>query len=432
MRQVRPLPVLSFLLALAGTNAVATRSFAAEPSEGERKSAARTLYAEGVKAQDKGDYAKAAELFEAAQRNYQAPTHELHIAECYVMLGKLVEAQEAYNGLIREKLPPNAPAAFTQAQEQAKAELPGVAARVPQIKLEVTPAPSKLKNLKISLNDVPVDAAFVGVAKPINPGKYRLIVAADGYQTARGDIEVKERETSPILITLEPGGAPAVVAVPPPAPYVAGGTGATDPPEAVPVPEKREHSALLLGAHLGALIPGGKLTGDVKLQDTIATGGALGVDVGFRLFRSLYLGAVVEGASFAKGSSGATTVSSTTTEKVEGTSSLFGVVVGAMTASKSIGFYADGGAGSRTLRLKSEALGSPSYSGPEFWGSIGMSIPLGNFILIPKSTFSGGTFSGDNFGTVGDNLLPSTGKSSGEFHYFVFIGLTGMFKIELK
>src|SRR4051794_25209468 len=95
----------------------------AQMSDGERKAAARAAYTEGVELQEKGKPTEALARFEAAEKLFDAPTHVLRIAECQALTGKLVEASETYETLIRKTLPPNSPDAFVQAQEQGKAEL---------------------------------------------------------------------------------------------------------------------------------------------------------------------------------------------------------------------------------------------------------------------------------------------------------------------
>ena len=179
MRRI-PRKLLFFFFALV-LLPFAARVVSAQPSEGERKSQARILYQEGVKLQEAGSYAEALTKFEAAQKQYNAPTHLLHMAECQAMLGKLIDATENYRVLSRMNLPADAPQAFVAAQQQGAAELPAVEARIPQLKLEIKDPPiASLKNLQITLNGKPVPVELVGVSRPIDPGKYKVNAFADG------------------------------------------------------------------------------------------------------------------------------------------------------------------------------------------------------------------------------------------------------------
>ena len=138
------LPLLALLVALGGVTLV-EGSAAAETSqlsEAERKSAARSLFQQGVKEQDAGHYGEALSLFQKAQKLFDAPTHLLHIAQCQVLTGKLVEAAETYETLKRVPLAAGAPDVFVQAKTQAEAELPGVRARIPNLKIDPRRSPS--------------------------------------------------------------------------------------------------------------------------------------------------------------------------------------------------------------------------------------------------------------------------------------------------
>jgi hypothetical protein len=114
---------------------------ATELSEAERKAAARSLFQEGVKAQDAGRHAEALVLFSKAQKLYDAPTHLLHIAECQALTGKLVEAAETYETLKRVPLAPGAPDVFVEAKRRAEQDLPALRARIPSLRIDVSPRP---------------------------------------------------------------------------------------------------------------------------------------------------------------------------------------------------------------------------------------------------------------------------------------------------
>src|SRR5437879_7764852 len=106
------LSVLATLLSSTGARA--------QMSDTEKKAAARAAYQEGVKFQDEGKAAEALARFESAEKLFDAPTHLLHIAECQALTGRLVESSETYETLARKTLPPGAPDAFVQAQQQGQ------------------------------------------------------------------------------------------------------------------------------------------------------------------------------------------------------------------------------------------------------------------------------------------------------------------------
>jgi hypothetical protein len=166
-------------------------------SESERKAAARAAYMEGLTLQEeKKDCAAALPRFETAQKLFDAPTHLLHIAQCQAQTGRLVESQETYETLSRLSLAATAPEPFKQAVEQAKKELPGVKARVPTLRVQVTPAPSSIPGLVVQLNGTTMPNELVGIARPINPGRYRVTCTAPGWkQVAPTDIVTVDEGT---------------------------------------------------------------------------------------------------------------------------------------------------------------------------------------------------------------------------------------------
>jgi tetratricopeptide (TPR) repeat protein len=163
-------------------------------SDSERRAAARAAFIEGVELQDKGDCNGAMQRFETAQRLFDAPTHLLHLAECQAAIGKLVEARETYNTLDRLKLAADAPDAFKKAQLNARAELTKLKPRIPSLKIETVPAASTLKNLTIQSNGARYPNELIGIARPVNPGPYRIVATTATGLGASSDVDLKEGE----------------------------------------------------------------------------------------------------------------------------------------------------------------------------------------------------------------------------------------------
>ena len=135
-------------------------------SESERKATARA----------------ALSRFEAAQKLWDAPTHRLHIAQCQSQTGRLIEAQENYETLARMSLAPGSPDAFKHAQESAKKELPALKARVPSLRIQLTPAPQTIAGLAVQVNGTQQPVELLGIARPINPGTYVVQCSAPGWR----------------------------------------------------------------------------------------------------------------------------------------------------------------------------------------------------------------------------------------------------------
>jgi len=209
--------VVSTALPLVHPRAASAQT--AQLSEAERKAAARSLFTQGTKDQDAGRPAEALVLFQKAQKLYDAPTHLLHIAQCQVLTGKLVDAAETYETLKRVQLAPGAPEVFVQAKAQAEADLPSVRARIPNLKIDLTPKPERLQNLQVIVNDVLLPGELVGVARPVNPGVAKIVARADGYASTTLEVTIREKETRSVALSLTPGAsAPLVAPAPGPQP----------------------------------------------------------------------------------------------------------------------------------------------------------------------------------------------------------------------
>jgi hypothetical protein len=188
------------------TTAPATPTPAPSPpvdmSESERKATARAAYLEGVKLQESGNCAEALPRLEAAQKFYSAPTHLLHIGQCQTSSGKLVEASETFETLVRTPLAKDSPDVFRQAQDEGKKELSQVKPRIPTLRVQITPAPSALSSLVVKLNGNAVPNELLGIARPVNPGKYKVTVWAAGYREASETVDVGEGSPKAIDLKL--------------------------------------------------------------------------------------------------------------------------------------------------------------------------------------------------------------------------------------
>lgn len=170
-------------------------------SDADRKATARSAFTEGVALQEKGDCAGALPKLETAERLFDAPTHVLHIAQCEAATGKLVAAQEHLSSLAHAALPAGSPDAFQKAQDDAKALLPDVQSRVPTLRLTIEPRAAS--DLEIKVNGAKMANDLVGIARPLDPGTYRVIVSAKGFKTTSADIALAEKEAKAVELKLK-------------------------------------------------------------------------------------------------------------------------------------------------------------------------------------------------------------------------------------
>jgi len=171
---------------------------AAEPSSADRVTA-RKLAQEGYEALRAQEYATAADRFTRANALVHAPTLLRDLARAQVGLGHLVDAHDTYTQIIREGVPPNSPAPWGPAVEDAKQELAQLAPRLPWMTITVTgPA-----HPRVTIDGAPIPESSLGVKRPADPGPHELRALASGYHTAKKTIVLKEGEVVTVGFELE-------------------------------------------------------------------------------------------------------------------------------------------------------------------------------------------------------------------------------------
>jgi len=169
---------------------------------------ARAAATNGLKAFEAGRYADALDLFKRAESLVHAPTHLLYLARSHAKLGQLVEAQEVYNKISREKLADGAPDAFKDAQAKANEELAALQPRIPSLTIKLKGEGAE--GVVVTMDDVEVPAALVGVPHPVNPGPHQLVATGNGVKSQPASVTLAEGGNESIELTLEP--APDAVA----------------------------------------------------------------------------------------------------------------------------------------------------------------------------------------------------------------------------
>ncbi len=199
---------------------------AAKPPTKKQKDAARKAYAEGEKAYNSGDYATAVVAFQKANDAIKSPQADYWIAKSLDQQNKTADAIAAYESFLAG---PDSSKVGEQKLNDAKARLEALKATLPaEVTVETDPA----------LSSVFVDGAPQQGEAPmtlkLTPGKHRITVSSNGYQTKDLDIDVKggeqQKQTIALIKEPPPVAAAVVAAPPPPAP----------PPPPPPPPE--EHS----------------------------------------------------------------------------------------------------------------------------------------------------------------------------------------------
>jgi hypothetical protein len=168
------------------------------------RATARALGQEGQQALDNKDYATAEDRFRRADKMVHAPTLVLGLARALTAQGKYVEAQESYNRIIRDGLPPSAPDVFKRALADAQKEVEAVAPKVAAVTVTVKGTGGvEIADPQVVLDEHPINSASLGVKRAIDPGAHVLRASAEGYKPGELKFTVLEGGTAEAPLMLE-------------------------------------------------------------------------------------------------------------------------------------------------------------------------------------------------------------------------------------
>ncbi|HET9933998.1 MAG TPA: hypothetical protein VFQ35_25015 [Polyangiaceae bacterium] len=171
----------------------------AEPTEGDRQ-VARALAAEGYEALQRKDYATAEDRFRRADKLVHAPTLIVDLARSLTGLGRLVEAYEYYELVLREGVSPNTPWSWQKAYRDAERELEQIKPRLSWLTINVG-GPRKPV---VFIDGRRVPSAAVGVPRAVNPGLRMVAARARGFASKQRQIMVAEGQHETLELNLEP------------------------------------------------------------------------------------------------------------------------------------------------------------------------------------------------------------------------------------
>ena len=222
----------------------------AEPNEADRATA-RSLALEGHAALQKKDYQTAADRFGRADALVHAPTLVVDWARALQGLGRFVEAHEKYEQVLREGVTSASPKSWTRALEDAKKELDALKPRLGWV-IVVLKEPTEAT---VTIDDVVVPAAALGVKRAADPGFPEVKATAPGYEPFKQTVTVGPGEERTLEISMIK--APEVAAaLPPPSDDVYRGR---------PDQTRRIASYVVLGVGGASLLAGG-ITGAMALK----------------------------------------------------------------------------------------------------------------------------------------------------------------------
>jgi len=190
---------------VASTLAVAAPSAQAQPPDEPSladKETARELFREGDEKYRAGDYEGALKAFAAADDIMGVPTTGVERARSLMKLGRLLEATEHLQRIVRIPSEPGENEVQKTARQEAATMLEEVRARIPSLRVEVKGSGGA--EVSMVVDGVAIPPSAHDFPRKVDPGEHEIRVAAAGYQPEEESVQVDERQEKVVTIALTP------------------------------------------------------------------------------------------------------------------------------------------------------------------------------------------------------------------------------------
>ncbi|MET0411498.1 MAG: hypothetical protein ABW217_09380 [Polyangiaceae bacterium] len=190
---------------------------AQKPVDEAARASARRSLDEGIKLFKAGDYAPAATKLDEAYNTLQQPSSGVWSARAFVKLGKLVEASERYQAVMKLAKPVEETAADHHARAEAERERGALMPKIPLLHIQVQGA--KRDDVAVTIDGEPVARVFIAdeavfngkkagwftswKSLPVNPGSHKLL----GQWQKEANVlpvSVKEGEKQEVVLRFGP------------------------------------------------------------------------------------------------------------------------------------------------------------------------------------------------------------------------------------
>jgi tetratricopeptide (TPR) repeat protein len=190
---------------------------AQKPVDEAARAAARRSRGAGIKLFNAGDYAQAAIKLDEAFNTLRQPASGVWSARAFVKLGKLVEASERYQEVIKLPKPVEEAAADHHARAEAERERGALMPKIPLLHIQVQGA--KRDDVAVTIDGEPVARVFIAdeavfngkkagwftswKSLPVNPGGHKLLGQWQKEATVL-PVSVKEGEKQEVVLRFGP------------------------------------------------------------------------------------------------------------------------------------------------------------------------------------------------------------------------------------
>ena len=175
MRRGSPLVALSLAASLSLPFFVGVPRAFADPTTAEL-TAARELFDEGLKLEEKSQWQAALDKFRKVAAVKTTPAVRFHMGLCLENLGKLVDALNEFERAQSDAVSDPSPGGQT-VQKSAPKHIAELRDRIPRVTIQI---PEGAKDVAITIDGSSVSAAVIGTAIPLDPGSHTVRVTATG------------------------------------------------------------------------------------------------------------------------------------------------------------------------------------------------------------------------------------------------------------
>ncbi len=184
---------VALVLACASMSAAVTVPAAAAPDK-EELSKARARFQQATELEQAGNWAAALQQFREVGQVRMTPQVRYHIALCEEKLGKLVAALGGFELALSE-----AESLGPDFRKEVEDKTNALRERIPKLVIE---RGEGAEAATIELDGIALGASSIGIEVPLDPGPHQISARASGYDVYTETIEVPEKETKRVSVTL--------------------------------------------------------------------------------------------------------------------------------------------------------------------------------------------------------------------------------------
>src|SRR5512142_1038173 len=190
----RAAQTIALAVACASVSATVSLSAFAEPTK-EDLSRARAKFQQATELEQAGNWAAALQQFREVGQVRMTPQVRYHIALCEEKLGKLVAALGGYELALSE-----ADSLGPDFHKEVEERTIALRERIPKLVIE---RGEGAEAATIELDGIALGASSIGIDVPLDPGPHQIAARASGYEPYMETVEVPEKETKHVTVTLK-------------------------------------------------------------------------------------------------------------------------------------------------------------------------------------------------------------------------------------